>query len=204
MPPLRAYAIDIIGSMSGIAAFSVLSALGTTPVAWFSVVGILLALMGLGAGLTRWSGLTAIAMVGVVGLSIGAQVAGDVWSPYYRLTEYTGDGGIAIGATARAGRCSRSDRRGDVLRADRRWFPTRHFGNVLVVGAGEPRPPALPRVDSIDAVEIDPAIQATASAIIPTSRIATAGPPRRRRPAFLHTTPKKSTSSSPCPTRSPS
>ena len=45
MPPLRAYAIDIIGSMSGIVAFSVLSALGTTPVAWFSVVAILLALI---------------------------------------------------------------------------------------------------------------------------------------------------------------
>src|SRR4029077_7100454 len=44
-----------------------------------------------------------------------------------------------------------------------RWFPTRHFGNVLIVGAGSGTDVALQLshgVDSIDAVEIDPAIQA--------------------------------------------
>src|SRR4029077_222635 len=43
-----------------------------------------------------------------------------------------------------------------------RWFPTRHFGNVLIVGAGSGTDVALQLshgVDSIDAVEIDPVIQ---------------------------------------------
>src|SRR3954447_50947 len=37
MPPLKAYAIDIIGSLAGIASFTLLSALGTDPVVWFTI-----------------------------------------------------------------------------------------------------------------------------------------------------------------------
>ena len=55
MPPLRAYAIDIAGSMLGIAAFTLLSYLGTGPTAWFIVTGALLLLLALGAGPTPWS-----------------------------------------------------------------------------------------------------------------------------------------------------
>ena len=56
MPPLRAYAIDIGGSMLGIAGFTVLAYLGTGPTAWFVVDGGLLVLMlALGAGPTPWS-----------------------------------------------------------------------------------------------------------------------------------------------------
>jgi hypothetical protein len=49
MPPLRAYTWDIAGSMVGIAGFTILSGLGTPPVVWFAVLGLLLALGGLGA-----------------------------------------------------------------------------------------------------------------------------------------------------------
>ncbi len=199
MPPLRAYAIDIIGSMSGIAAFSVLSALGTTPVAWFSVVGIMLALMGLGVGLTRWSALTAIAMVGVVGLSVGAQAGGDVWSPYYRLSEYTGDGGLhAIDANGvpHQAMLPVDQARQTFYEQIYRWFPDRHFGNVLIVGAGSGTDVALQLshgVDSIDAVEIDPAIQAIGVRDHPDQPYSD---PRVHRyvddgRAFLHTTPKR-------------
>ena len=48
MPPLKAYAIDIIGSMTGIAAFALMSALGTSPVVWFGVVAVLVLLLVLG------------------------------------------------------------------------------------------------------------------------------------------------------------
>jgi len=44
MPPLRAYAFDIAGSMAGIAGFVLLSAAETTPVVWFSVVAVLVIL----------------------------------------------------------------------------------------------------------------------------------------------------------------
>src|SRR4051794_22222741 len=63
MPPLRAYAVDITGSMAGIAAFTVLSYLGTGPTAWFVVVGVLLLVLALGAGTTRLSVVGGLAMV---------------------------------------------------------------------------------------------------------------------------------------------
>ena len=50
MQPLRAYSIDIGGSMVGIAGFTLLAYLGTGPTAWFVVVGVLLLLMALGVG----------------------------------------------------------------------------------------------------------------------------------------------------------
>jgi hypothetical protein len=50
MPPLRAYAVDIAGSMTGIAAFTILSGLETPPQVWFTVVAIVLGLLALGSG----------------------------------------------------------------------------------------------------------------------------------------------------------
>jgi hypothetical protein len=55
MPPLRAYAIDIIGSLCGIALFVSLSASGTDPLIWFGVAVVLVLLMELGAGFSAWS-----------------------------------------------------------------------------------------------------------------------------------------------------
>ena len=53
MPPLRAYATDILGSMAGIVAFTALSAAGTNPLVWFGVVAVLLLLLALGNGASR-------------------------------------------------------------------------------------------------------------------------------------------------------
>src|SRR4029079_19623201 len=89
MPPLRAYAIDIAGSMLGIAAFTLLAFLGTGPTAWFVVTGVLLLLLALGAGPTPWSAIGGVAMLLVIGASIAVgSASGDVWSPYYRISPY--------------------------------------------------------------------------------------------------------------------
>ena len=53
MPPLRAYSLDIMGSMAGIALFTALSAAWTSPVVWFSVVGVIASALGLANGLSR-------------------------------------------------------------------------------------------------------------------------------------------------------
>ncbi len=87
MPPLRAYAVDIAGSLVGIAVFTVLSA--ACDVAARLVPrrrGARLSLGGLGAGLTRASTVSAVAMVGVIGLAILSGGRGDTWSPYYRIS----------------------------------------------------------------------------------------------------------------------
>src|SRR6476646_8230032 len=86
MPPLRAYAVDIGGSMLGIAAFTVLSYLGTGPTAWFVVVGVLLLFLALGAGPTRLSVVGGLAMVVVIGLSAVVAVLPDLCLPARLLT----------------------------------------------------------------------------------------------------------------------
>src|SRR6266581_2252680 len=43
--PLTAYTYDIIGSLAGIAAFSVMSYFSLPPVAWFSILGVLMLLL---------------------------------------------------------------------------------------------------------------------------------------------------------------
>ena len=65
MPPLRAYAFDILGSLAGIAAFTLMS------FAWrragrLAVVVALITLLGLARGLTAWSFVSAAALIGCV------------------------------------------------------------------------------------------------------------------------------------------
>jgi SAM-dependent methyltransferase len=164
MRPLRAYAIDIAGSMAGILAFTLLSAAGTSPLIWFGIVALMLSLMGLGVGLSRRSLVTAISMVGVLAIALGAEAHGDVWSPYYRLHEYQGGGVNALDANGvpHQAMLPVSQSKDSFYEQIYRWFPDRHFGRVLIVGAGSGTDTALQLshgVDSIDAVEIDPVIQ---------------------------------------------
>jgi hypothetical protein len=165
MRPLRAYAIDIAGSMVGIAAFTALSAAGSGPVVWFTVVAILISLGGLGVGLTRWSAVSALAMTGVIGLAVIAGQRGDVWSPYYRISEYSSGGvrALDVNGIPHQGMIPVATARQGFYEQVYRWFPGRTYQRVLIVGAGSGTDTALNLAHgagSIDAVEIDPQIQA--------------------------------------------
>ena len=125
MPPLRAYAIDIAGSLAGIALFAGLSALGTTPAVWFALLAVLLALLGLARGVTAWAAVTAACLLIIVGYSASL---GDTWSPYQRLTVYqTADNSIGIDANEYRTRVSRWTRTASRSPSTpgRRWFPGR-------------------------------------------------------------------------------
>jgi hypothetical protein len=165
MPPLRAYAIDIAGSMAGIAGFTGLSAAGTDPVVWFLVAAVLLALLALGNGVTPWSAVSGAAMAGVIFAAFLQLGRGDAWSPYYRLTTYLDEvrkahinvNGIPHQAMWRRGDRSKQKFYEQVYR----WFPDRTYRNVLIVGAGSGSDVsiALGRgAGHVDAVEIDPGI----------------------------------------------
>ena len=152
MPPLRAYAIDIAGSMLGIAGFSVLSYLGTGPVVWFIVTGVLLLLLALGAGPTPWSAIGGAAMIVVIVASavVGA-ASGDAWSPYYRISAFQRDlerastnpadgrppfilnvDGIPHQQILDSKEAAENELHGQIYR----WFPDRVYGRVLIIGAG--------------------------------------------------------------------
>ena len=164
-PPLEAYALDIAGSLAGIAGFTALAAAGTPPVVWFAVVTALLLLLRLGLGVTRWSGLEAAAMGVVLWLSLAQSTSGDIWSPYYRITTYTDDTGllnINVDGIPHQSLHAANGPQEAFYQQVYRWFPARHFGQVLIVGAGSGTDTAIALAhgaDHIDAVEIDPAIQ---------------------------------------------
>lgn len=161
MPPLRAYAVDIVGSMAGIALFAGLSAFGTTPAIWFLVLGVLLAALGLARGVTPWAAVTVASLLVIVGY---AASLGDTWSPYQRLTVYRTADSIGIDANG-------VPHQGFSLDPNKapfpfytqldRWFPGRTYDRVLIIGAGAGNDTAVALArgaSHIDAVEIDPAI----------------------------------------------
>jgi len=86
--PLEAYRLDILGSIAGIAAFSLLSFTGAPPVVWGIVVAITFAwllgreLKGNPASMLQAAALLALVLV----LSGESLVAGDYWSPYYKIS----------------------------------------------------------------------------------------------------------------------
>lgn len=165
MPPLRAYAVDIAGSMTGIAAFSLLSALGTPPALWFAIAGIILGLLALGAGVTRWSVISGAMLVGVVVLSVVQQPPGTTWSPYYRISEHQTGPVLSLnvnGIPHQALWPINAPYKEDFYEQVYKWFPARTYDRVLIVGAGSGTDVAVALAHGakhVDAVEIDPYLQ---------------------------------------------
>jgi protein-L-isoaspartate O-methyltransferase len=166
MPPLRAYTWDIVGSMVGIAAFTVLAGLGTGPLTWFAVLGVLLLLGGLAAGLRRASLITGVTFVATLLVVFVAIKPGQFWSPYYRIDTYDSGGieaidvnGIPHQAMWPTSVALSQPMYGQVYD----WLPERTFDNVLIIGAGSGSDVAVALekgAKHVDAVEIDPRIQA--------------------------------------------
>lgn len=176
--PLRAYAVNLAGSLVGILLFVVLSAYSMPPVAWFGVA----AAIHLGLVLARSrSELLAIPLLGVV-LALVAfprDPGRTVWSPYQKLTLLSGAAQGETLATSRhtirtnntgyQGMLDLSD--GSGLPAEERKrsqynFPYRLLAeegpdDVLIVGAGSGNDASGALRNGarhVDAVEIDPVI----------------------------------------------
>jgi SAM-dependent methyltransferase len=168
MAPLRAYAVDISGSMAGIAGFALVSLAGTPPGVWYAIVAALLLLLALGRGPTLWSAVGGVAMAAVVlGGFLNPTNVTQLWSPYYRIdifpdnrgTEHLSVNGIPHQAMWPVA----DERKNPFYEQVYKWFPDRTFDRVLIVGAGSGTDTALALAHGaahIDAVEIDPTIQA--------------------------------------------
>lgn len=168
--PLRAYAIDVAGSLAGIAAFSALSAGATDPLLWFGVVAVLVTALSLGRPV-RWTTLLVPAAMAATVFMVGRTFQqGDTWSPYYRISIYSSQCGLvnvnvdgiphqALHPVHDASpECAKEPFYEQIFG----WFPNRTFSNVLVVGAGTGTDVALALAHGathVDAVEIDPSIQ---------------------------------------------
>lgn len=165
LPPLRAYAVDVAGSLAGIGAFAMLAAIGAGPAAWFGVSLLLGVALETLAGGRRRARIATAALLGSVLFVASAASAADVWSPYYRVTRFAerdGSLGLAVNGIPHQ----------DLLPATRltnppyydqvyRWYPERRFERVLIIGSGGGTDVAVAlahNVGEVDAVEIDPAI----------------------------------------------
>ncbi len=164
---LVAYALNIAGSLAGVAGFALVSWLGLPAEVWFaaafSVFGWLLARRGI---LTRGRGAALLVTTVLTSAQLHVWLgAGDVrWSPYYQVRHSTHTGAIAVGNVAHQVMADAQQPGPPYALAQ---LLMRDAGgraaDVLVIGAGSGNDLAWSllhdEVERIDAVEIDPVIQ---------------------------------------------
>jgi hypothetical protein len=163
-PPLDAYRLDILGSLAGIIAFSVLSFLGAPPLAWGAVVVV--ALILLSDRRSRIWQLPALAIMLVL-LGLESVVPTDSWSPYYKIrliTQPSGAVSLLVNGIPHQMMEPAARRLDTVTLYGLVYQRTRSTPtNVLIVGAGTGVDVAVALkegVQHVDAVEIDPRIHA--------------------------------------------
>jgi Spermine/spermidine synthase domain len=83
-PPLDAYAINLLGSLTGVAAFAVLSWLELPPVVWFGVATAAVVPFVIARG--RLAGVLNVAILAVTLAVVYRMQDDSLWSPYYRIT----------------------------------------------------------------------------------------------------------------------
>ncbi len=164
--PLEAYRLDILGSLSGIVGFAVLSFLRAPPLVWGIVAAAVFLLLGASArrGPLPVVSKAALALL-VLLLAIETFTPGESWSPYYRITTtpLPGTGIVNIDVNGIPHQQVQSSE----LRAQREplyFLPYERavdnpLRNVLVVGAGNGSDVAIALdagAQHVDAVEIDP------------------------------------------------
>lgn len=168
LPRLDAYRLDLVGSLSGIVAFTALSMLHAPPVAWGVVVaGGVLALIGTWRR-TLVVGVPLAAVI--VALAMESATAGVSWSPYYKVTateEDTADGrriSVDVNGIPHQGAMDAETKAADdpIYAVPYERLVEGSPGRVLIVGAGTGTDVALALsrgATSVDAVEIDPRLQ---------------------------------------------
>jgi hypothetical protein len=168
LPRLQAYRYDLLGSLAGIAGFSVLSLIGSPPLVWFTIVGVLFVLLlGIPAAGVSVALLVAVVLMFAYPLR---QDNGVFWSPYYKVSTQAvadGHGGTAYRVAVNGVPHQRLT--SVVARAlDQPFYLepyhtiVRKPGRVLIVGAGTGTDVAIALAQGathVDAVEIDPTLQ---------------------------------------------
>lgn len=160
--PLEAYRLDVVGSITGIVAFSALSFLRTGPIVWGLVIAaafVLLAPRRIEP--VRW-----VAVLLMIAAFVGGSLSSiDTWSPYYRVSIYPPvNGRIDVMVN---GLPHQAILPLPKLRTDDPFYlmPYTHLHatpqDVLIVGAGNGNDVAVALsegVGHVDAVEIDPVL----------------------------------------------
>ncbi len=170
LPNLVAYRWDLVGSIIGIAAFTLLSFLRAPSVAWGIVATLTLTVLATGVRRRVVSALAGACMVAA--LLIETLAPGVSWSPYYKVVgEEVGraeDGGLMYEITVNGIPHQLMAPVGEKLTEGERQYGTPYerrpqtpLGDVLIIGAGSGSDVAIALskgARSVDAVDIDPRI----------------------------------------------
>src|SRR5438874_12688552 len=159
LKPLTAYTYDIIGSLAGIAAFSAMSYFSLPPLAWFSILGILLLLLSA----KRTVLFVAVFLVATL-IEVGQLQVGAYWSPYYKIILRPAvPSGYFVDVNGTGHQAMVPGKyREPFYKEVYRIFGSGSFHHALILGAGTGSDTAFALkygVASITAVEIDPTIQ---------------------------------------------
>jgi hypothetical protein len=160
--PLSAYRLDILGSIGGIAAFSILSFANQPPATWGIVAGL-----GL-AGLL-WPGIRWWQVAGVAGvialLCVESFTTGQIWSPYNKIVLRPANGDAPrVLVTANNIPYQTIHPLSQMTRfyfLAYQHVTQQSLGNVLIIGAGTGNDVSVALHEGarhIDAVEIDPGL----------------------------------------------
>ncbi|HEX6484763.1 MAG TPA: hypothetical protein VF043_38460, partial [Ktedonobacteraceae bacterium] len=159
VPPLSAYTFDIIGSLAGIACFSLISYFSLPPLVWFGILSLPLLLLSAKRTVL-------VAMIGLLGslIVVGQLQIGAYWSPYYKILLHPAvQGGYIVDVNNAGGHQSMVpwQYKEPFYRRLYQIFPGTSFHHALILGAGSGSDVATALaygVHSITAVEIDPTI----------------------------------------------
>ena len=182
--PLKAYSINIFGSLAGIVAFTILGWLWTTPLVWFSIFLIPLLWWSYTYSNRTTFLLNVSAVVITLFIVFSAHFGPEAWSPYSKIRVYPFSSSPAYGFISTTNGnpqvgCMNFDMNYTGpeaplnLESKRIYEIPYHLGKpskVLVVGAGAGNEVAMALrngVKKVDAVEIDPVFIALGNALNP-------------------------------------
>ncbi len=176
--PLKAYSLNILGSLAGIAFFTLLSALSFPSWVWFIPIFLSLIFLLPGGKLKVWN--VAFLFGLVILLAASDLMQNNIWSPYYRINlfwndnwqrvpvqegETTGPSGAKLTLSVNGTRhqeFTALDQSEKFYSLPFTVFSTKPvYQNVLVIGAGGGNDVAFALANGaehVDAVEIDPRI----------------------------------------------
>lgn len=168
-PPLEAYRLDMMGSIAGIAAFSLLSFANAPPVFWGLAVAAVFASLLWSEAKRPATVIGAAALVALVTtLSAESMAPDDHWSPYYKIhLERHAEGWVDVSVNGIPHQLIEST---EMRRTHETFYFTPYEyrsapgppRQVLIVGAGTGSDVAIALaqgVERVDAVEIDPRLQ---------------------------------------------
>ncbi len=158
--PLTSYTFDIIGSLVGIACFSVIAYFALPPLVWFVILMLLILALSSRQTVIFDAGAFLISLVIVGQLQLGAY-----WSPYYKILLHPlPQGGYIVDVNNAGGHQAMVPWRykEPFYRRVYELFNGSSFQHALILGAGSGSDVSTAiayGVKSVTAVEIDPTIQ---------------------------------------------